>query len=172
MGAQSLQSCSIFLWLYGLQPARLLCPWDSPGKNTGVGCHFLLQGILPTQGSNQGLPRCRQILHYLRHQKHPYISPYVCEYMIFSLNKIFCMTPRSLRLWKWHVHSRVLSSEVLKILSSPSNPKPVFKIVALSWAKLAATSRPNLIFRIVERHLQHVPFEINVTSLSPVQTVD
>jgi len=33
-------------------PARLLCPWDSPGKNTGVGCHFLLQGIFPTQGSN------------------------------------------------------------------------------------------------------------------------
>ena len=32
--------------------ARLLCPWDSPGKNTGVGCHALLQGILPTQGSN------------------------------------------------------------------------------------------------------------------------
>ena len=30
-----------------LQPARLLCPWDSPGKNTGVGCHFLLQGIFP-----------------------------------------------------------------------------------------------------------------------------
>ena len=33
---------------FGLQPARLLCPWDSPGKNTGVGCHFLLQGIFPT----------------------------------------------------------------------------------------------------------------------------
>ena len=33
-------------------PARLLCPWDSPGKNTGVGCHFLLQGIFLTQGSN------------------------------------------------------------------------------------------------------------------------
>ena len=32
-----------------LQPARLLCPWDSPGTNTGVGCHFLLQGIFPTQ---------------------------------------------------------------------------------------------------------------------------
>ena len=31
-----------------LQPARLLCPWDFPGKNTGVGCHFLLQGIFPT----------------------------------------------------------------------------------------------------------------------------
>ena len=32
---------------HGLQPARLLCPWSSPGKNTGVGCYFLLQGILP-----------------------------------------------------------------------------------------------------------------------------
>ena len=33
-------------------PARLLCPWDSPGKNVGVGCHALLQGIFPTQGLN------------------------------------------------------------------------------------------------------------------------
>ena len=32
-------------------PTRFLCPWDSPGKNTGVGCHFLLQGIFPIQGS-------------------------------------------------------------------------------------------------------------------------
>ena len=41
---------SATLWL--LWTARLLCPWDSPGKNTGVNCHFLLQGIFPTQGSN------------------------------------------------------------------------------------------------------------------------
>ena len=39
----------------GLQPSKLLCPWDSPGKNTGVGYHALLQGIVPTQGSNQHL---------------------------------------------------------------------------------------------------------------------
>ena len=38
--------------LHGLQPIRLLCPWDSPGKNTGVGCHFLLHGIFPTQRTN------------------------------------------------------------------------------------------------------------------------
>ena len=38
-------------------PARLLCPWDSPGKNPGVGCHFLLQGVLSTRGSNLGLMR-------------------------------------------------------------------------------------------------------------------
>ena len=35
---------------HGLQPARLLCPWNFPGKNTGVSCHFLFQGILLTQG--------------------------------------------------------------------------------------------------------------------------
>ena len=39
-------------------------PWDSPGKNTGVGCHFLLQRIFPTQGSNPGLPHCRQTLNH------------------------------------------------------------------------------------------------------------
>ena len=37
----------------------------SPGKNTGVGCHGLLQGMFPTQGSNPGLPHCRQILYHL-----------------------------------------------------------------------------------------------------------
>ena len=37
---------------YGPSPARLLCPWDSPGKNIGVGCQALLQGIFLTQGSN------------------------------------------------------------------------------------------------------------------------
>ena len=40
-----------------MQPTRVLCPWDSPGKNNGVGFHsnhFLLQGIFPTQGSNPG----------------------------------------------------------------------------------------------------------------------
>ena len=37
-------------------------PWTSPGKNTGVGCHFLLQGIFPTQGSNPGLLHCGRTL--------------------------------------------------------------------------------------------------------------
>ena len=41
---------------------------DSPGKNTGVGCHSLLQGIFLTQGSNPDLPRCRRILNCLGHQ--------------------------------------------------------------------------------------------------------
>ena len=45
-----------------------LCPWDFLGKNTGVGCHFLLQRVFPTQGSNLGLPHCRQTLYCLSHQ--------------------------------------------------------------------------------------------------------
>ena len=48
------------LWPHGLQPTRFFCPWNSPGKNTGVGCHGLLQGIFLTQGLNLGLLHCRQ----------------------------------------------------------------------------------------------------------------
>ena len=46
---------------YSLEPARVLCPWDSPGNNTGVGCHFLLQGIFLTQGSS---PSLLHLLHW------------------------------------------------------------------------------------------------------------
>ena len=56
------ESCSVMsdsLW-----PNRL-CSWKSPGQNTGVGSLSLLQGIFPTQGSNPGLPHCRQILYQL-----------------------------------------------------------------------------------------------------------
>ena len=53
------------LLTHGLEPTRLLYPWNSPGKNTGEGCHTLLQGIFPTQGLNPGLLHCRQILYCL-----------------------------------------------------------------------------------------------------------
>ena len=56
------------LWPYGLQPTRIFCPWGFPGKNTGVGCHSLLQGIFLTQGSNPGFLHCGQILYHLSHQ--------------------------------------------------------------------------------------------------------
>ena len=60
MYAKSLQSC-LTLLPYRPWPARLLCPWDSPGKNTGVGFHALLQGIFLTYGSNLSLLR---LLHW------------------------------------------------------------------------------------------------------------
>ena len=56
---------------HGLYSTRILCPWNFPGKNTGVGCRFLLQGIFPTQGSNLGLLHCRQILYCLSHHRSP-----------------------------------------------------------------------------------------------------
>ena len=58
-------------WSHGLEPTRLLCPWDSPGKNTGVGCHALFQGIFPTQALNPRLfaflqwQACSSSLHHL-----------------------------------------------------------------------------------------------------------
>ena len=63
------QSCQT---LYdAMDPTRLLCPWDFPGKNTGMGCHFLLQEIFPTEGLNPGLLHCRQTLYHLSHQGSP-----------------------------------------------------------------------------------------------------
>ena len=61
------QSC-LTLQPHGLYPTWFLCPWDFPGKNTGVGCHSLLQEIFLTQGLNSGLPHCRQTLYHLSHQ--------------------------------------------------------------------------------------------------------
>ena len=68
---------------HGLQPTRLLCPWDSPRKKTRVSCHALLQGIFPNQGWNPGLPHCRQILYHLSHQG----SPRILEWVAYSLSR-------------------------------------------------------------------------------------
>ena len=57
-----------------LDPTRLLCPWNAPDKNTGVGCHSFLQGLFPIQGLNPGLLHSRQILHYLSYQGSPYLA--------------------------------------------------------------------------------------------------
>ena len=59
------QSC---LTLCDPMDTRLLRPWDFLGKSTGVGCHFLLQGIFLTEGSNPGLPHYRQTLYHLSHR--------------------------------------------------------------------------------------------------------
>jgi len=62
MYAKLLQPC-LTLQPCGLYLTRLFCPWDSPGKNNGVSCHALLQGIFPTQGSNMHLSHCKWILY-------------------------------------------------------------------------------------------------------------
>ena len=57
---------------------------DSPGKDTGVGCHALLQGIFPTQGLNPGLQHCRRILYHLSYQGSP-VYMYVCLFVLFEI---------------------------------------------------------------------------------------
>ena len=87
-------------WTVG---ARLLCPWNSPGKNTGVGCHSLLQGIFPALGSNLGLLHCRQILYCLSHQGRPkqfielpklilYLSIVLIVFYVLQINLFFQQT--------------------------------------------------------------------------------
>ena len=67
--------CLVVLWCVTLcgpvdcSPPGSFVHWDHPSKNTGVGCHALLQGIFPTQGSNPGIPHCRRVLEL------PYKSP-------------------------------------------------------------------------------------------------
>ena len=81
------KSCMTFLQPWTLA-CRLLCPWDFPGKNTGVGCCALLQGIFPTQGSN---PCLLCLLHWqadslpLQHLGNPQCSKQICsEYQLSS----------------------------------------------------------------------------------------
>ena len=64
-------------------------PWNSPGQNTGLGSHSLLQGIFPTQGSYPGLPHCRRILYQLSHQGSPPMQ---------------CRGPRSVSGWGTRSH--------------------------------------------------------------------
>ena len=82
-----MHACSVVvnsLSPHGLQLASLLCPWDSSGKDTGMGCHFLLQGIFPTQGLNLGLLHCWQILYHLGHLGSPREQ---CKTLLSSLPK-------------------------------------------------------------------------------------
>ena len=71
------QSCPTLCDPMDCSPPGSSVHGDSPGKNTGVGCHALLQGSFPTQGSNSGLPHCRWILYCLSHQGSPRILEWV-----------------------------------------------------------------------------------------------
>ena len=80
--AQSLQSSLDSLRCHGLKSARLLCPWDFPGKNAGVACHALLQGIFLTQGLNSCLLHRQKDSLLLSHQGTP---PAISIYIYLSI---------------------------------------------------------------------------------------
>ena len=92
------------LWPHEL--SSLLCPWDFPGKNTVVGCHFLLQEIFPTQGSNLGLPHCRQILYHLSQIRKKYQIPQPHHYRLYQKtlnqkNENHALSHKPSNHWKW-----------------------------------------------------------------------
>ena len=76
--------------------------WNSPGKNIGVGCHFFLQEIFTTQGSNSGLLHCRQILYRLNHQGNPKVRMIFPKLQIWSWNIAFSPSPPLLSLQPFH----------------------------------------------------------------------
>ena len=77
------------LQTHGLQLARLLRLWDSPGKNTGVGCHVLLQGIFPTQWSNSGLLHWDFLPAELPILKGPFSTFQHFDFHLLSCNKAY-----------------------------------------------------------------------------------
>ena len=79
----SFQSCPTFCNPRDCSPPGSFVHGDSPGKNIGVGCHALLQGISPTQGLNTGLLHHRQILYHLSHQG----SPRILEWLAYPFSR-------------------------------------------------------------------------------------
>ena len=111
---------------HGLQSSRLFCPWNSPGKNTGMGSHSLLQRIFPTQGLKLGLPHCRQVLYHLSHQFSSVVQscPTLCNPMNHSTPGL----PVHQQLpdfTQTHVHRVRDAIQPSYPLSSPSPPAPI-----------------------------------------------
>ena len=78
-----------------LLPARLLCPWNSPGKNIELGCHSLLQGIFLIQGLNLGLLHCRWILYWLSHQGNPCDFSYYSWKIVITFSLQISISPKN-----------------------------------------------------------------------------
>ena len=115
---------------------------DSPGRNTGVGCHFLLQRIFPTQGSSPGLLYCREIFYCLSHQGSPICKntaaaaaakslqscPTLCDPIdgsptgspvpgILQARTLEWVAISFSRAWKWKVKGKSLSR--VRLLATP-----------------------------------------------------
>ena len=118
---QSLSHVQLFSTLWTIAH-RLFCPRDSPGKNTGVGCHALHPEIFPNQGSNLGLLHCRQILYCLRYrgstgvQKHIFnknIWKYVFNINMFENTYSVWVSENMYSMWRY---MKIHIQEILQIL--------------------------------------------------------
>ena len=106
---------------HGPEPASLLCPWDSPSKNTSVGCHALVQGIFAIQGSNPGLLHCTCIFFYhLIHQGSP----------------LYIHTCTSITYTYTHIYSAPTHNEV-----ETSSPRPLWRKRERAYLLLQSQSK-------------------------------
>ena len=117
------QSCPTLCDLINCSPPGSSVHGDSPGKNPGVGCHALLQGIFPTQGSNPGLPHCRWILYHLSHQGSS------TTLMVLQVNSHL-----SLQIRAW-----LVDAFILICISSLHNWKTAFALISAAKFVLLAT---------------------------------
>ena len=123
-------TCSVVLYSlqpHGLELSRLLCSWNSSGKKTGVGCHFLLQGIFLTQGSNPHLLHWQANSLPLNHKGSPQEwIPSIC-----------CEAPGKISLWLCQAEKKSTHQETL--------PKPSPDRSCLSMGKNSEAQLWNLV---------------------------
>ena len=119
--------CLTLLWPHGLSPARLLCLWDFPGKNTGLVCHFLLQGTFSTQGSNRSLLHWQADSLLLSHQGSP------CDDIYKQKN----YEDHSIKQIVWLLSSHLTSLSFLhywgNVMGLPSKATRSFDIINVKW---------------------------------------
>ena len=132
-GSESVSSSVVSgsLWPQGLSPARLLCAWDSPGKNTGVGSHSLLQGIFPTQGSNRSLMLQADSL-----PSEPPGKPLVIQ----------------VRLWVWDRYCYIIARHF------PSYLGAAFPVSSFIWNAICLDPPPVKILLIFQSSAKRPPF--------------
>ena len=140
------QSCPTLCNPMDYSPPGSSVHGDSPGKNTGVGCHSLLQGIFPTQGLNPGLPHGRGILYQLSHQG----SPRTLEWVAYPFSTgssrprnwtgVSCIAGRFFTFWATReAHASYQSDHCHCILLPHSGA--VYGLCRGSWATAATGSQ-------------------------------
>ena len=145
-------------------------PWDSPGKNTGVGCHFLLQEIFLTQGSNPSVLHCRQILYHLSHQgspEHAWENPILVQFSSITQSCPTLCNPMNHSTPVLPVHHQLLEftqthvhwvSDAIQQSHPLSSPSPVFNL-SQHQGLFKWVSSSHQVAKVLEFQLQHQSFQ-------------
>ena len=143
------QSCLILCNPMGCSPPGSSVHGDLPGKNTGLGCHALIQEVFPTQGLNPGLPCCRWILYHLSHQG----SPRILEWVAYPCSRgssqprnwtrviLYQLSYKGSINWSsadtnWSISHRISHYGFSWKTLRPGNTEPVYffkEIISLRW---------------------------------------